>query len=169
MTFGLNRQAGLALSSVIMTVSAFIVALKLFQPASIKVYVGANGNSTLLSEIPGFYNLGDVLTVFAFSIVIGACACYILLSAKPSNPRPTWKLSLEEKKSEWREVSKTLGDDEKRVYEAILQADGVLSQSELVEKTGLSKSTVSRTLDLLESRNLIERRRRGMGNVVVLK
>jgi uncharacterized membrane protein len=80
-----------------------------------------------------------------------------------------WKLSVDEKKKEWEEVSKTLGNDEGKVYEAILEAEGVLNQSELIAKTGLSKSTVSRTLDLLESKNLVERRRRGMGNVIVLK
>ena len=165
----MDRQIGLALSSAILTISAFVVALKLFQPASIKVYLGNNGNSTLLNEIPGLYNLSDVLTVFAFSILIGVCASYILLSGKSANPKSIWKLSLEEKKNEWAEASKTLRDDEKRIYEAVLQADGVLNQGELVKETGLSKTTVSRTLDLLESKNLVERRRRGMGNVVVLK
>ncbi|RLI76793.1 transcriptional regulator, partial [Archaeoglobales archaeon] len=32
-----------------------------------------------------------------------------------------------------------------------------------------SKASVSRTLDLLESKGLVERRRRGMGNIVLLK
>ncbi len=49
------------------------------------------------------------------------------------------------------------------------KSDGIITQSELVEKTGLSKASVSRALDLLESKGLVERRRRGMGNVVLLK
>ncbi|MGB2728912.1 MAG: MarR family transcriptional regulator [Halobacteriota archaeon] len=52
---------------------------------------------------------------------------------------------------------------------AILESDGIIEQSELVEKTGLPKSNVSRSLDLLESKGLAERRRRGTGNVVLLK
>lgn len=65
--------------------------------------------------------------------------------------------------------SKTLKDDERRIYEAIVKADGIINQGELPEKTGLSKATVSRALYFLESKGLVERRRRGMGNVVYLK
>ena len=42
-------------------------------------------------------------------------------------------------------------------------------QSDLVEKTEFDKVKVSRILDKLEGRQLIERKRRGMTNVVVLK
>ena len=38
-----------------------------------------------------------------------------------------------------------------------------------VDRTDLSKATVSRMLDSLESKQLLERKRRGMGNVVVLR
>ena len=44
-----------------------------------------------------------------------------------------------------------------------------MNQGDLVVQSGLSKATVSRTLDLLESKGLVEKRRRGMGNVVLLK
>ena len=55
-----------------------------------------------------------------------------------------------------------------RMNSPIVKA-GIIEQSELPEKTGISKSNVSRALDLLESRGLIEKRRRGIGNVVLLK
>ncbi len=45
----------------------------------------------------------------------------------------------------------------------------MINQSELAEKTGLSRSDISRALYLLESKGLIERKRLGMGNVVLLK
>ena len=60
-------------------------------------------------------------------------------------------------------------DDEQKIYQAIIEAGGIIEQSELPEKTGLSKASVSRALDLLESRGLVEKRRRGMGNIVLLK
>ncbi len=44
-----------------------------------------------------------------------------------------------------------------------------IEQSALPEKTGISKSNVSRALDLLESRGLVEKRRRGMTNTILLK
>ncbi len=62
-----------------------------------------------------------------------------------------------------------LKDDERKIYKVILDSDGIINQSELAEKTGISKSNVSRVLDLLESKGLVERRRRGMGNIILLK
>tara|TARA_Y100000310_G_C20538412_1_gene742018 strand:+ start:383 stop:856 length:474 start_codon:yes stop_codon:yes gene_type:complete len=64
---------------------------------------------------------------------------------------------------------KNLAEDEKKLYSEVEKAHGAIFQSELVEKTKLSKVKVSRLLDKLEGRGLIERRRRGMTNLVVLK
>ena len=48
------------------------------------------------------------------------------------------------------------------------KSNGTIFQSDLVEKSDFSKVKVSRILDKLEGRQLIERKRRGMTNVVVL-
>ena len=42
-------------------------------------------------------------------------------------------------------------------------------QSSLVNETKLSKVKVTRILDRLEGKSLIERKRRGMSNVIILK
>jgi uncharacterized membrane protein len=105
--------------------------------------------------------------------VLGISGAYLLFSV----PVPTEKTAaedagkviLEERKKRWNELSKTLKDDERKIYETILESDGIIEQSEIVEKTGLPKANVSRALDLLESKGLAERRRRGTGNVVLLK
>ena len=73
-----------------------------------------------------------------------------------------------EKKNKPIDYSKLLGD-EKVVVKIIDEADGTIFQSDLVEKSEFSKVKVSRILDKLEGRQLIERKRRGMTNVVVLK
>ncbi len=62
-----------------------------------------------------------------------------------------------------------LHEDEKKIYKATEEAEGTIFQSELIEKTGFSKVKVSRVLDRLEGKGLIERRRRGMTNIVILK
>ncbi|WP_132059103.1 helix-turn-helix transcriptional regulator [Halorussus amylolyticus] len=69
---------------------------------------------------------------------------------------------------EWETTAEQLSNNEREVYEAVLGADGTRPQSEIVEETDLSKATVSRTLDNLETKNLVERKRRGMGNVITL-
>ena len=62
-----------------------------------------------------------------------------------------------------------LDKDEKVVVKIVEEADGTIFQSDLVEKTEFSKVKVSRILDKLEGRQLLERKRRGMTNVVVLR
>lgn len=68
-----------------------------------------------------------------------------------------------------RKQAKGLGGDEAKVVDFILQANGMIFQNELVEKMSLSKVKVTRVLDKLEAKGLIERRRRGMTNAVILK
>jgi len=59
--------------------------------------------------------------------------------------------------------------DERKILQLILDNEGSLLQSELVNKTGFDKVKVTRLLDRLEGKGVIERRRRGMTNVVILK
>lgn len=68
----------------------------------------------------------------------------------------------------WEETLERLVDNEETLYELLVDADGELPQRTLVEETDLSKATVSRTLDNLEHRGLVERRRDDMGNTVFL-
>jgi uncharacterized membrane protein len=76
---------------------------------------------------------------------------------------------LEERKVRWEAHLLSLREDQKVIYQAILDEDGMMAQSDIVEKTGFSKPTVSRILDVLENMGLIEKRRRGMGNLIMLK
>jgi uncharacterized membrane protein len=62
-----------------------------------------------------------------------------------------------------------LDEDERKVFGSIIDEKGSMFQSSLVEKTGLNKVRVSRVLDRLEGKGLLERKRRGMTNVVVLR
>lgn len=63
---------------------------------------------------------------------------------------------------------KSLEPAEKKIYDIIIDSDAIF-QSELVEKAGMSKVKITRILDKLEARGLVERKRRGMTNVVVAK
>ena len=72
-------------------------------------------------------------------------------------------------KENYKQVMSKMEEDDKKVFEKVLDSQGSIMQSELVEKTGFTKVKISRILDKLEGRALIERKRRGMTNVVVLK
>lgn len=62
-----------------------------------------------------------------------------------------------------------LNSEEKKIVGILVNSKGSMFQSELVEKAGFDKVKVSRILDRLEGRQMIERRRRGMTNIVILK
>jgi uncharacterized membrane protein len=62
-----------------------------------------------------------------------------------------------------------LDDEERGMMNIILREDGSVFQSSIVKETKLSKVKVTRILDRLEGKSLIERKRRGMSNVVILK
>jgi uncharacterized membrane protein len=76
---------------------------------------------------------------------------------------------LDARREEWEATAERLSNNERVVYEAVLDADGVLAQADIVDRTDISKASVSRALDSLETRDLVERKRRGMGNVVMLQ
>jgi DNA-binding transcriptional ArsR family regulator len=165
----MERNASLALASALLAFSVFVVALKLVQPASLNVYVNSGNGTSTLTSIPGLYTYTDILTVALSTLFAGASASYLVFSARETPVEPVGEVLLDERRAAWDALSKTLKEDEAKVYGAVLDAGGVMNQGDIGAKAGLSKTTVSRTLELLESRGLIEKRRRGMGNVITLK
>lgn len=88
------------------------------------------------------------------SLILGF-GIYVFVTAKESRPRPAVRLS-------------KLGEDELVIVKA-LQKEGSSYQSDLIRETGWSKVRMTRVLDRLESKGVVERKRRGMTNIVVLK
>lgn len=70
---------------------------------------------------------------------------------------------------ERKEKLNNLDEEERSIMNIVLREDGSVYQSDLIKETGISKVKVSRILDRLEGKGLIERKRRGMTNVVVMK
>ena len=62
-----------------------------------------------------------------------------------------------------------LDKDEKRVVDILQEENGAIFQSTLMEKLSVGKVGMTRLLDKLEAKQIIERKRRGMNNIVVLK
>ena len=62
-----------------------------------------------------------------------------------------------------------LDEEERSLMNILLREDGSVFQSSLVKETKLSKVKITRILDRLEGKHLIERKRRGMSNVILLK
>jgi len=61
-----------------------------------------------------------------------------------------------------------LRQEDKQVLK-LIQEQGTMFQADIIEKTNFGKAKVSRIIDRLEGKGIVERKRRGMTNVVVLK
>lgn len=51
----------------------------------------------------------------------------------------------------------------------LIKENHAIFQSDLIEKTGYGKAKITRIIDRLEGQGIVERKRRGMTNVVVMK
>lgn len=110
--------------------------------------------------------------IMIFVVIIGLYLIFFGKEEKIVTKIKTIKPQVEAKKiskENYQKILNKLNTDEKLVFEKIIEAEGAIFQSDLVDKTKFSKVKVTRILDKLEGRGLIERRRRGMTNVVILK
>ncbi len=106
-------------------------------------------------------------TSYPFESYVGFTGIFILLLMSGYFLTSTSKIEKTSKKTV--KQIKSLKGDEKQIYNMIADSDGSMFQNDLVQKTGFSKVKVSRILDRLEMKGIVERRRRGMSNIVVIK
>jgi len=101
------------------------------------------------------------LAVVGILIIIGL----VLIFAKPKE-----KIII--KKFKEKKIKRDLGGldkKEKEVINLLEKENGTIFQADLMEKLGIGKVGLTRLLDKLEAKQFIERKRRGMNNVVVLR
>ncbi len=145
-----------------MIASTFALFIKTMTPSSVQFVI--EGNVVELNQVPSIYNTIDVLSIGASCFVLGASLIYLLLSEGSLDEKATAE------PGSWDQLIEGLAvEDERRVVQIVAEEGGTIFQSQLVERSGYSKSKVSLVLDRLEARGLLERRRHGMSNVVVLK
>jgi len=110
-------------------------------------------------------NVGIVIMIF----VIGIGAYLIFSKDEGDSVNISQYVPKEINMESYGEVLKNSTEEERNVLEKVIGAKGAIFQADLVEQSGFSKVKVSRILDKLEGRGLIERKRRGMTNAVILK
>lgn len=110
--------------------------------------------------------------IMLFIVVIGFYLIFFSKEERIVTKIKTIRPQVESKKitkENYEKIMKDLSGEEKIVLGKIIESQGTIFQSGLVDKTKLNKVRVTRILDKLEGKNLIERRRRGMTNVIILK
>jgi hypothetical protein len=112
------------------------------------------------------------LAIMIFIIALGLYLIFFGQEEKIITKFRTLRTQVEPKKitkQNYQNILNGLSGDERTVLEKVIESQGTIFQSDLVDKAKFAKVKVTRILDKLEGRGLIERRRRGMTNVIILK
>lgn len=182
------------LAAVTFVAAILVLAMQLITPSPVMVSLGGGGTQT--TSVGQYFTYFDVAVVVAASLLCGASGTYLVLydrahrltdhattALQNAPPQQTTnggvamtgggsQQSVEDTSApheRWEETVDRLQNNEETVYTVLVEADGERAQRKIVEGTDLSKATVSRTLDKLENRGLVERKRSGMGNTVRLQ
>ena len=99
-----------------------------------------------------------ILVIVAFALIFSKPQKEVVLQTKiveKKTPKKTFDVS-------------DLKPEEKQIFE-LIQNNKAVFQAELIEKTGFGKAKMTRIIDRLEGKGFVERKRRGMTNIVVIK
>ncbi|WP_255152422.1 helix-turn-helix transcriptional regulator [Halorarius halobius] len=177
-----------AIAAAVFVAAVLVLAVQLITPSPIVVSVGGDG--TQATPVGHYFTYRDVAVAVVAAGACGVSGTYLLVHDRAHRTtRPVTGGSpgrtnggavgvngggtshqepREDRHEQWEETVARLRNNEETIYATLVDADGELAQRELVERTDLSKATVSRTLDKLENRDLLERRRTGLGNTIYL-
>ncbi len=101
------------------------------------------------------------LAIVGVVLIIGI----VLMFVKPKEKIIVKTIKEKKKKKDYSGLEKK----EKEVVDLLLNEGNAMFQADLMEKLNIGKVGATRLLDKLESKQIIERKRRGMNNLVVLK
>lgn len=170
---------GRAISMVVFTLSAFVLASKFLVPTTMQIFI--QGEFITLKQIPNIYTVTDMIIVSAFSCIIGISTTYLLflepiLRNKHSDQSPsaetidnltTQEMPVAASQNNVEDILKVLKGKEQTIINELIKT-GEINQSELSSRTKIPSSTLSRTLHDLEQRGLLIRYYNGMSKMVKL-
>ncbi len=121
-------------------------------------------HDTGATECPATKTLNQQAYLAYFLVSVIAMIGIVLATIKPEQ-----KIIIRKLKDKKIEIStKNLSREEKQIFNILIK-EKTMFQADLIEKTQMNKAKITRILDKLENKSLIERKRRGLTNIVVLK
>ncbi|MBR9701326.1 hypothetical protein GOV13_00200 [Candidatus Pacearchaeota archaeon] len=114
----------------------------------------------------GMYtNLSAQTWISVILIAIVAIIGLIIMFTKPKERIIVRKIKEKKKRLDLKGLDK----DERNVIKLLQKESGAMFQKTLMEKIEVGKVKMTRLLDKLEAKQFVERKRRGMNNIVVLR
>jgi len=185
----MNPDKKTALLMIAFVVTVFVLVRSILLPTTINVVV--EGSDSVVTTIPGFYTLADCAVIAAMAFLLGAMTIFLYRQyAIPPRDNATIHLPSQATIPEIQgsvqvpglnSVSESIPENslhegsgnllnllkgnERGVMEALMKY-GEMNQADLSSRTGIPKSTLSRTLQNLEDRKLIHRYENGMSKMV---
>jgi uncharacterized membrane protein len=101
------------------------------------------------------------LFIILVILVIGIAIMY----SKPKEKIIVKKIKEKKKKLDLSGLEK----NEKKLIDILQEENGGMFQADLMEKMEIGKVGMTRLLDKLEAKQIVERKRRGMNNIVILR
>ena len=104
-----------------------------------------------------------IIAAFGLAFLLLASGLYLVMAGhKKQQPA--------EEGMQFKEVDiSKLDEEEQKVYTLLKDNKGSMYQSDIIKATGFSKVHVTRILDKMSMSGIVDRKRRGMTNIVVLK
>ena len=136
----------LTIFSLILIVSLFFIKLDLDKQSTYLCTLTAENPNREMSDCPAHQNSVSWLIMFAFGISFLIFGAGVYMSTLKETKKPKVNLS-------------KLDKEEKQIYNIIKNHESIY-QSDLTKETDFSKVKITRILDKLESKKIIERRRR---------
>lgn len=173
--------------------AVLVLAVQLISPSQVMISLGENGAETV--SVGEYFTYEEVAVLVGAAFICGVSGTYLVLhdqkyvftstdwsSIRPQSPThdvptdggaevsaTTTTPVTSDQMDRWEENLDRLANNQEVIYELLIESEGELAQRKIVDRTDLSKATVSRTLDKLEHRGLVARKRSGMGNTIHLQ
>ena len=162
-----DRKIGIMLVVLAIIIFLFGLYLKIYNDKMAQMQETATG-SCYLTDGTCIHTTSDLILYSAIGMAIFVAAIGIYMIFRKKEPR---HVIVKNNKTSGKPVRppKTLSPELRNIFDMVAQSEDAILQGELVAKSGMDKVKVSRLLDKLEMQGLIERRRHGMSNLVVLK
>jgi uncharacterized membrane protein len=166
----------MAAAAVILAISCFILANTLTRSQPINIVVDGQVITTIYT--PTLYQATEVAIIIVSSFATGISAYYLYREAKepvmhlekqvvkqPLSLKPSLDLK---SLATINTALKVLTGPRRKVLEIVVENGGEVLQKDILLETGYSKAKISRTLQELEVRNVVERKQYGNTKKIVL-
>ena len=166
-----NKKIGILVIVISVIVIMFGLWLKTYNDKIAQVQVNETG-TCYLPDGTCLHSTSDLMmySSFGLAIFLAVLGMYLFLR---NEPKKTVIKRIEKpivrNEPAVIEPPKSLSPETRSIFDLVVQSNGAILQGELITKSGVDKVKVSRILNKLEMLGLIERRRHGMSNLVVLK